>query len=131
MDQQPHQPAVEVNVVADDTRVRHALAALVNATPGLVVGHRLTATEASAELGGADRRIVLLDLDSTPSTLFEQLTARGALLVGLGNAPSQAKPAVIFVDKGAPTDAIAEALRRAAYVIRRTQDAANVGARSR
>jgi len=132
MDQQPHQPVLEVDVVADDTRVRRALAALVNATPGFVVGCRLDATEASSDPEGADRRIVVLDLDSTPSTLFDQLTARGGPLVALGNAPFPANPAVIFVDKGAPTDAIADALRLAAdYVICRTHNPANVCSRSR
>ena len=128
---EPSQPLVEVTVVADDSRVRPALAALVNATPGLVVGRRLHATEASSELQGSDR-IVLFDLDSIPAGLLDAVTAGGAPLVGLGNAPVPRNPAVTFVDKGAPTDAIAAALRRAAaYVIRPNRRASNVSAQHR
>lgn len=128
---QPSQSLVEVTVVADDARVRSALAALVNATPGFVAGARLNATEASSELQRSDR-IVLFDLDSIPSTLLDALTAGGAPLVGLGNTPARANDAVSFVDKGAPTDAIAAALgRAAAYVIRPDQDASNVSPQHR
>ena len=131
MDQQSQQPVVEVDVVAGDARVRTALAALVNATPGLIVGRRLAVSAASSELEGCDR-IILFDLDSIPSTLLDALAARGTPLVGLGNAPLPGNPAVSFVDKGAPTDAIADALRRAAvYVIRRKQAAPNVSLRNR
>lgn len=128
---QPSQPLVEVTVVADDSRVRTALAALVKATPGLVVGRLLNATQASSDLQGSDR-IVLFDLDSTPPALLDAVSAAGAPLVGIGNAPIRANPAVTFVDKGAPTDAITAALRQAAaYVIRPNREASNVSAQHR
>ena len=123
---------VEVDVVADDARVRNALTALVNATPALNVHASLSAAEALAAPPAPDR-IVLCDLDSTPSTLLPLLIESGAWIIALGQ-PRQLPSAstVVLIDKGAAPDAITTALQEAAsYVIGRDHQHADVAEQCR
>lgn len=119
---------IEVEIIAADTRVRSALAALVTATPGFAIVGAAETTPAAFTAG----RILVCDLDALPPPLLAHLDQSLLPVIALGN-PRTPRPGqtIEIIDKAAAADTLEAALTRAAYVIRRNPPAANVSGHSR
>jgi FixJ family two-component response regulator len=114
---------VTVIIADDDHRVRRALRALIESTPGFTVVDDVPPSAVSATGRGRVKAVLLLDVMLPVVTerlsLVRLLSERGCRVVGMSIQSSLrdsvlSAGALAFVDKGASPEAILRALRAAA-----------------